>query len=101
MSDRLHFPRLFSPLKVGRRTLRNRIALAATLTNYGARNRITERWIDFLVERAKGGAAMLITEILAVDPAALAQGAIVTAFDAANEDGFKATAAEVEGEGAF
>ena len=43
---------------------------------------------------------MIITEILAVDPAALAQGAIITAFDSANEDGFKATAAEVEGHGA-
>src|SRR6516162_2048506 len=100
MSEGGHFTRLFSPLQVGGRTLRNRIALPATLTNYGSNNRITPRWINFLVERAKGGAGMIITEILAVDPAALAQGAIITAFDAANEDGFKATAAEVEGQGA-
>src|SRR5215471_17395645 len=100
MSEGGQFTRLFSPLQVGGRTLRNRIALPATLTNYGSNNRITPRWINFLVERAKGGAGMIITEILAVDPAALAQGAIITAFDAANEDGFKATAAEVEGQGA-
>ena len=68
-----HFPLLFSPLQVGRRTLKNRIALPATLTNYGARNRVTERWIDFLVERAKGGAGLIVTEIIAVDPAALAR----------------------------
>ena len=38
---------------------------------------MTERWINFLVERAKGGAGMIVTEIIAVDPAALAHGAIV------------------------
>ena len=100
MSQNAHFPRLFSALRVGRRTLRNRIALSATLTNYGAGHRVTERWIDFLAERAKGGAAMLVTEIIAVDPAALAHGAIVTGYDAANEDGFRRAAAAVEGEGA-
>jgi 2,4-dienoyl-CoA reductase-like NADH-dependent reductase (Old Yellow Enzyme family) len=96
MSEGGQFARLFSPLQVGGRSLKNRIALAATLTNYGSRNRITPRWINFLAERAKGGAGMVITEILAVDPAALAQAAIITAFDPENEDSFKATAAEVE-----
>src|SRR5215468_5729707 len=100
MSEGGQFTRLFSPLQVGGRTLRNRIALPATLTNYGSSNRITPRWINFLAERAKGGAGMITTEILAVDPAALAQSAIITAFDSANEDGFKATAVEIEGHGA-
>jgi dimethylglycine catabolism A len=53
---------------MGRRTLRNRIALTSTTTNYGAGNRVTDR---FLAERAKGGGGMIITEIVAVDPAAL------------------------------
>jgi len=96
-----HFPRLFSPLQVGRRTLRNRIALSATLTNYASGHRVTERWIDFLAERAKGGAAMLITEIIAVDPAALAQGAIVAGWEPANEDGFGRAAAAVTDAGAW
>src|SRR5262247_4841944 len=94
------FPQLFSPLQLGGRTLRNRVALPATLTNYGAGHRVTERWIDFLAERAKGGAGMIVTEVIAVDPAALAHGAIVTGYEAANEDGFKRTAEAVEGTGA-
>ena len=52
------FPHLFSPLALGRRTVRNRIALTATLTNFAAANRITERWTNFLVERARGGAGL-------------------------------------------
>jgi 2,4-dienoyl-CoA reductase-like NADH-dependent reductase (Old Yellow Enzyme family) len=95
-----HFPHLFSPVKIGARTLRNRIALTATLTNYGAGHHVTERWIDFLAERAKGGCGLIVTEVIAVDPAALAHGAIVAGYAAENEDGFKRVAAAVEGEGA-
>src|SRR5215470_9875360 len=100
MAENPHFPYLFGPLRVGERTLRNRIALAATLTNYGAGHRITERWIDFLAERAKGGCGMIVTEVIAVDPAALAHGAIITGYETANEDGFRRTAEAVEGAGA-
>ena len=100
MSDNPHFPRLFSPLKVGERTLRNRVVLSATLTNYGAGHRVTDRWINFLAERAKGGCGAIVTEVIAVDPAALAHGAIVTGYDEENEEGFKRTAEAVEGAGA-
>lgn len=94
------YPRLFEPLQVGRRTLRNRIALPATLTNYAVGHRVTPRWIDFLAERAKGGTGMIITEIIAVDPDALAQGGIVAGYDAGNETGFKKTADLVGSNGA-
>ncbi|MHC5022182.1 MAG: oxidoreductase, partial [Planctomycetota bacterium] len=80
--------------------LPNRIALPATLTNFGAGNRVTDRWESFLVERARGGCALLVSEIIAVDPEALAHGAIVTGYDTANEDGFRATAEGVAGAGA-
>src|SRR5262252_6535229 len=100
MSEGGQFSRLFSPLQVGSRTLRNRIALPATLTNYGSGNRITSRWLNFLAERAKGGAGLIITEILAVDPAALASPSVITAYDPDNEEGFKRVAGAVEGQGA-
>ena len=94
------FPRLFSTLKVGERILRNRIVLAATLTNYGVGHRVTDRWINFLSERAKGGCGMIVTEIIAVDATALAHDAIVAGYEAENEEGFKRTAEAVEGAGA-
>src|SRR6185503_11536474 len=100
VSDNAFFPNLFRPLQIGSRTLRNCIALPATLTNYGAGHRVTERWTNFLAERAKGGAGMIVSEVIAVDPAALAHGAIVTGYEAENEDGFKRTAEAVEGAGA-
>ena len=93
------YPHLFSELGVGTRTLRNRIALPATLTNFGAGNRITDRWIDFLAERARGGCGLVVTEIIAVDPEALAHGAIVTGYEDANDPGFERVADEVHAAG--
>src|SRR5262245_14460328 len=100
MSENPFFPRLFSPLKVGERRLRNRVTLSATLTNYGAGHRVTERWINFLAERAKGGAGAIVTGVIAVDPAALAHAAIVTGYETESADGFRRTAEAVEGAGA-
>ena len=94
------FPHLFTPLTVGRRSVRNRVVLPATLTNYASHHRITQRWIDFLVERAKGGTGMIITEIIAVDPDALAQGGIVAGYEPGNESGFRKTADLVGNAGA-
>jgi dimethylglycine catabolism A len=100
MSDNRYFPRLFSTLKVGERILPNRVVLAATLTNYGVGHRVTDRWIDFIAERAKGGSGMIVTEIIAVDAAALAHGTIVSGYEAENEEGFKRAAEAVECAGA-
>ena len=93
------YPHLFSELEVGTRTLRNRIALPATLTNFGAGNRVTDRWINFLAERARGGCGLIVTEIIAVDPEALAHGAIVTGYDDANDPGFERVADDVHAAG--
>ena len=93
------YPHLFSQIGVGTRTLRNRIALPATLTNFGAGNRITDRWIRFLGERARGGCGFLVTEIIAVDPEALAHGAIVTGYEDANDSGFERVAEEAHAAG--
>ena len=92
-------PNLFSPIKLGNREIRNRVALTATLTNFGRDNAITDRWVSFLVERARGGVGLLVSEVIAVDPEALAQQAIVTGFDERNETGFRETARHVDAAG--
>ena len=96
----MSFPHLFSPIRIRNREVRNRIALPATLTNYGSENRVTERWIDFLSARARGGAGLIVTEIIAVDPEALAHGAIVTGYDDVNLEAFRRAAVAIEGAGA-
>ncbi|MBH67407.1 MAG: oxidoreductase [Rhodospirillaceae bacterium] len=94
------YKNLFSKIVVGERELRNRICLCATVTNFASRNTITEPWRNFLIERARGGAAMVVTEVIAVDPEAIAQSSTVTGYDDTNVDGFRLIAKEVNGEGA-
>ena len=95
------YPNLFSPLKIGGREIRNRVAVPATLTNFGQANRITEKWQNYLIERAKGGAGLIISEIIAVDAEAIAHGAVVTGFDDSNDAGFVEVAEAVHGAGAL
>ena len=96
MENQHHAPvrlaHLFEPIHLGKTQARNRVALVATLTNYAKDHLITPRWTSFLVERAKGGVGTLITELIAVDPAALAHGGIVVGYDERNQDGFKRAA---------
>jgi 2,4-dienoyl-CoA reductase-like NADH-dependent reductase (Old Yellow Enzyme family) len=94
------YPNLFSEIKIAGSRLRNRIALPATVTNLARQNRITEGYKNFLIERAKGGVGMLISEVIAVDPNAIAQPAIVTGFDDANDADFADLASRVNREGA-
>jgi 2,4-dienoyl-CoA reductase-like NADH-dependent reductase (Old Yellow Enzyme family)/thioredoxin reductase len=89
------YPHLFSPLTLGGLTLRNRVALPATLTNFAENTLVTERWKNFLVERARGGCGLIVSEILAVDPLALSHRAIVAGYDERNEPGLEDTAQKV------
>ena len=97
----VHYTKLFSEIEIAGRRLKNRICLCATVTNFARANKITDEWRNFLIERAKGGAALLVTEIIAVDPEAIAQSSTVTGFDTTNEDAFHAIAVDVQKEGAM
>lgn len=62
------FTKLFEPGFIGSLEIPNRIILAPMLTIYADGSYVSERLINYLVERARGGAGMLTTEIACVDP---------------------------------
>ncbi|WP_214368860.1 mycofactocin system FadH/OYE family oxidoreductase 2 [Pseudonocardia sp. H11422] len=53
---------LFSPLRLGPLTLRNRIVFSAHLTNYAADGHPTDQHAAYYAARAAGGAGLIITE---------------------------------------
>lgn len=53
---------LFSPLRLGPVTVRNRIVFSAHLTNYAQRGRPTDQHAAYYAARAAGGAGLVITE---------------------------------------
>ncbi len=87
---------LFTPLQLGGRRLKNRIVFPAVLSIYAQQNRVTQRLIDYYAARAVGGAAMLITEGLAIHPSSVPQPGVATVFDPANLEGFQRLAEAVE-----
>ncbi len=60
---------LFSPIKIGPIELKNRIVMPPMVTLFAGLDwGVTDRLIDYHVERAKGGVGMIIVESTCVDP---------------------------------
>ncbi len=63
------YPRLFSPGRIGRLTLRNRIVMAPMEKNLATpEGAVTQRYVDYCARRAEGGAALILLESMYVDP---------------------------------
>lgn len=62
------YSKLFTPKKIGNCEIPNRLVVPAMVTNYCTDDGIlTERYIRYMEEKAKGGWGLLITEDYAVD----------------------------------
>ncbi len=76
----MQFPHLFSPLKIGRVTVANRISFSAHLTNLAVDGLSTDRLTHYLTARARGGAGLIITEEQSVHPTDRAYEHLMEAF---------------------
>jgi mycofactocin system FadH/OYE family oxidoreductase 2 len=77
------FPNLFSPLKLGSVTVRNRIAFSAHLTRFGDKGLPTEEHAYYWAERAKGGCGLVITEEQSVHPSDMTYDRMIDAYEPA------------------
>ena len=62
------YPHLFSPLRIGNVTVRNRIMQTAHVKLFAERGVDSQRNVDYQAARAKGGAGLLITGNRVVHP---------------------------------
>lgn len=63
-----YYPNLFSPIKLGRRTAKNRIFMSAMGDNMAEPDgSISDQHIAYYAERAKGGAGVILTGCMGVD----------------------------------
>jgi 2-enoate reductase len=62
-------PRLFEPIKIGKVTLKNRIAMApmGIIGLTAPDGNPSQRAIDYYIERARGGAGLIITSVFKVE----------------------------------
>jgi 2,4-dienoyl-CoA reductase-like NADH-dependent reductase (Old Yellow Enzyme family)/thioredoxin reductase len=65
----MRFPHLFEPARIGTLEVKNRIIGSPMERNYcTAEGRVTQRYIDYMAARARGGVGLLYTEATYVDP---------------------------------
>ncbi len=88
---------LFTPIELAGKRLRNRIVHPSMTTVTAADGRVTDRLIQYHLNRARGGAAMLVTEPLATAPHQKIPTR-VRVWNDHDEDGLKRWAAAVEAE---
>lgn len=63
-----HYPNLFSPIKIGKTTVKNRIFMPPLSTNLADRGYVTDALVEHYSNRAKGGVGLIITEVTTVEP---------------------------------
>ena len=69
------YPHLFSPLRIGNTTVRNRLMQTAHGKAYSVRNLVSQRDYDYKVARAAGGVGLMITGSRPVHPTGAQRGA--------------------------
>ena len=94
MTENLN-PKLFSSYSLAGISLKNRIIHASMTTMMSAGGRVTDKLVNYYCSRAKGGAAMLVTEPLAMS-IRQAVNTKVHAFEPFNADGLTRIAESVE-----
>ncbi len=71
---------LFTPLKIGSFTVRNRIVSTAHLTGFADHGLPSERHLNYWVSKAKGGIGLIVTEDQAVHPSAATDHFVIHAY---------------------
>ncbi|WP_436344802.1 FAD-dependent oxidoreductase [Natronorubrum sp. FCH18a] len=70
------FEHLFEPTSIGNVDLRNRLMMTGHTTNYASGTEITDKLIDYYVERAEGGIGLIVMAYLANHPSSVSGSAI-------------------------
>jgi len=98
--DPRSFRHLWTPLTVGRTSLRNRVMLTGHTLLYGEGGLISDRHIAYFTERARGGVALIVIEQQAAHPAGRNYLAGCRAYDPACVSRYAKLAEAIHGHGA-
>lgn len=63
-----HYPHLFSPIQIGKTTVKNRIFMPPLSTNLADKGYVTDALVEHYSNRAKGGVGLIVTEVTTVEP---------------------------------
>ena len=100
MTENQPFPHLAQPLRLRHRTLRNRVTFGAHTANMSEAGLPSARHLGYYLERARGGAAMIVVEPMPVHPTAVLTRGNFRVRDDAVVEPFRRITEAVHGEGA-
>lgn len=90
---------VWAPMKIGNIELKNRVFVPPHTTNYAIDNAISQRNIDYLTRKARGGAGLIFTEGIRVHPSSLRRFGL-GGYGSEAKQGFERLADGVHDEGA-
>jgi mycofactocin system FadH/OYE family oxidoreductase 2 len=91
------YPHLFAPLTLGKTELRNRIVSTGHTTGYAQGNVPGERLRAYYRERARGGVAMIVSEVSSVHPTGRHANNVIQIYDEAVVPAYRIVAEELHG----
>jgi 2,4-dienoyl-CoA reductase-like NADH-dependent reductase (Old Yellow Enzyme family) len=98
----LRWPTLFSPVRIGRRTVPNRFVSTPHATGWGHDGLLTRREVEYHVRKAAGGTGLVMTfGSAAVDPDSAASYGSISLWDERNDDLLRELAERVHEHGAL
>ncbi|HEX7303557.1 FAD-dependent oxidoreductase [Lentzea sp.] len=96
MSD---YPNLFSPMRIGPKTAKNRVWMTAHSTQLVKDHNFSDAHVHYYAERARGGVGVITMEAMAVHPTTQPYKGKIFAFDRAVVDNYRKLAAAVHEHG--
>lgn len=96
-----HYPTLFSPIRLGAKTARNRTWMSAHATLLVKDHIFTDEHVAYYAERAKGGVAVITMECMAVHETSLPYRGKALSFDPRMVPQYRKIAAAVHEHGAL
>ncbi|TQS42633.1 mycofactocin system FadH/OYE family oxidoreductase 2 [Cryptosporangium phraense] len=91
---------LYSPLRLGRLTLRNRVVFSAHLTSFADDGLVTDQHVEYYAARARGGTGLIITEEHTVHPSDRPYEKMIRGYSPEVLPGYRRLTAAVHGAGA-
>ena len=76
-----HFPRLFSPLRIGPTTIGNRIVSSGHDTVMAVDGKVSDQLIAYQEARAAGGAGLIVIQVAGIHPSARYSSHVLMADD--------------------
>ena len=62
------YPYLFEPIKIGTKTIKNRVFMPPISTNLADKGYVTDELVQHYGARAKGGVGLIVSEVVTVEP---------------------------------